>query len=378
MHLQPDNSERDRDWDTLKLQVSCLPAKMDRNELWRYFGQFGFVRDIRFPVVHRIPDDQTIGAGYCTLELNDKDTKRKILQYNHVLGGRNLKVELFQRGNQLKDKNLIRNQTRLFLKRFPPGTKTEDVKMWLTELKVYSPECVFMVPSNKDQIESRGNRTLTFNVQCRSVQDSQLLFSHPNLCYHGVRIKVEQYQVSRPREEGTAQGASNNHGNTQGGRNFSGWQDQGMRSPYRQRFQFKAKPPHKSTSGGQTHAVGSQKPQPGSSSSIDNQYSSNSMFVFPNRQSIGLADRQIPHGVYQQHAGDPPGTVSHLRSDPKSQFSFPGEQFTAPEAARFGTQLRFRSTYCTNNATLLGENSANNLRFNIIALKKEPKKHAAI
>lgn len=350
---------------------------MDRNELRRYFDQFGPVRYIEFPQVHRILNDKTIGSGYCILELHDSDTKQKILQYNHVLGGRNLRVEPYRRGNELKDKNLIRNQTRLFLKRFPPGTQPEHVIIWLEELKVYSPECVFMVPSNKDQFGSRGKRTLTFNVQCASLQDSQRLLYHPNLLYLGLRIKVEQYQVSRPREEGTTPGAPNLHGNTQRGGNFSDWQDQRVRSPLRQSFQSKARQ-HKSTSGKQAQAVASQQPHPGSSSSIDNQYSSQSIFVFPNRQSIGLADRLIPRGMYPQHAGDKPGSVFYLRSDPKSQFSFPGEQFTAPEAERFGTQFKFRSTYCTNNATSQGENSANNLRFNIIALKKVPIKHAAI
>lgn len=372
MHQQPGNSGRYREADSLKLHVSCLPAKMDRHRLWVYFGQFGQVRDIRFPPpVHRISDDKTIGIGFCTLELNDLTTKLKILNHSHhIFAGRSIQVEPHQHGNLLKEKNLLGNQTRLFLKRFPSGTKDNDVQKWLAELKVFRPTCIYMVPSKKDQTEFSSNRTVTFNVQCNSIEDSQRLISHPRIEYRGSRIKVEPYQVSRPREEAQP-GISNHQGNTSGGHNSYVRQDQVMRSPYRPSPKLKGEILHKSISGGPGHAVAHQKIQPGSASSIDNQYSTKSMFVANYNQSVGFADRQVPRGVDQKHTGDKPGTVSQIGYIPKSQFSFPAEPLTEPEAESFGTNLRYRSTYCTNNANLLGEQSAN-LRFNIIALKKAP------
>lgn len=372
IHQQPANSGRYREADSLKLHVSCLPAKMDREELWRYFRQFGQVRDIRFPPpVHRISDDKTIGIGFCTLELSDLTTKLKILNHHHhIFAGRSIKVEPHQHGNQLKEKNLLGNQTRLFLKRFPSGTQDYDVETWLAELNVFRPTCIYTVFSKKDQTEFSSNRTVTFNVQCNTIEDSEWLISHPRLEYRGSRIKVEPYQVSRPREEGQP-GIFNHQGNTSGGHNSYVRQDKGMRSPYRPSPKLQGEILHKRISGGPGHAVARQNIKPGSASSIDKQYSTDSMLVPKYNQSVGFADRQVPRSVFSQHAGDKPGTVSQIGYIPKSQFSFPAEPLTEPEAESFGTNLRYRSTYCTNNANLLGEQSAN-LRFNIIALKKAP------
>ena len=371
MHQQPANSGRYRETDSLKLHVSCLPAKMDRDRLWGYFAQFGQVCNIRFPLpVQRASDDKTIGIGFCTLELNDLTTKLKILNHHHhIFAGRSIKVENHQHGSQLKEKNLFGNQTRLFLKRFPSGTQDYDVEKWLAELKVFRPTCIYPVPK-KDQIESSGNRTVTFNVQCKSIEDSQRLLSHPRLEFRGMRIKVERYQVSRPREE-VQPGTSNHQGNTSGGHNSYVRQDKVVRSPYRPSSKLKGEILQKRNSGGPEHAVALQNIKPGSTSSIDKQYSTDSMLVAQYNQSVGFADRQVSRGVYSQHAGDKPGTVSQIGFIPKSQFSFPAEHLTEPEAESFGTNLRYRSTYCTNNANLLGEQSAN-LRFNIIALKKVP------
>jgi hypothetical protein len=377
------NTQHDKYYDYPKLHVTCLPAKCLRQDLNHYFSSFGKVIDI---VYKRSADqsgiydsdDDTIRQGFCTLVVGNTQTYEYILGYSpHVFEHRIIVVKQFTEGPSRSQQNAIQNRTRLFLKNFPPGTTNGNVENWLVSLGVTSPTCIYAVLS-KEFTDSRIKKPkLTFNVQCQTIEDSEMLTSGRPLNYQGCLIRAETHR----------------HDNRNSNKGPFVYAENSYRHPNSvYTNQLSSNRTQKSL-----NLVGSQEEVHRVASVPEDRFVSASHhsqeLIPPKLQSRSLLRsaeevafvNNCPEQRLQPHSAGIPKTngknmqsqsgIFHQDSNStddypqKSKTRLPQEAWDRAEAPTFSKHLQLRTTYCTSPTDIQEQDSAN-IRFNVIALRK--------
>jgi hypothetical protein len=377
------NSPHDKYCDYPKLYVTCLPAKCLRQDLHRYFSSFGEVIDI---VYKRSADqsgfydsdDDTIRQGFCTLVIGNSQTYECIVGYSpHLFKNRVITVKKYVEGFSRTQQNAIQNQTRLFLKNFPPGTTDFNVENWLVKLGVKSPTCIYAVLSKEFADKKLKKPKLTFNVQCQTIEDSEMLTSGKPLNYQGCLIRAETHRHdNRNSNKGPfvfAENSSHNPNSVYTNQPLSYQAQRSLNSlGFQKQFHKVTKVPDNRFVSASPHSQEPFSPKLQFSSLLPSGKGAGFININPEPRlqphSAGLPNKngnsmQPKCGIFHQ---DSNSTDDYLQ---KSKTRLPVEIQDKVEAPTFSKHLQLRTTYCKNLADNQEEDSAN-IRFNVIALRK--------